>query len=122
MSEVWTGDSRCVPYMADCEKDGPRGPWVETRDKAGRVAGGHTGDLLPGSVNNAPDCHLNVPQALERFGQDKLVGVYFHIPSLTFTLVGISGAKVGIRSIDLGRGRSLLVSELRKRSEARGQA
>lgn len=105
-----------VPYLKECEFDGPRGPRIERRLQDGGVAF-ETGPLLPGSVDNSPDCYLDVEKALARISSDTVIGVYGHVPSLNIVLVCLSGAKVGVRLISTRGLWSQLVEGVRARVE-----
>lgn len=76
----------------------------------------HEHDRSWRSRDNMPQCFLDIPKALERLGNDALVGIYFHTGTLNVVLVGASGARIGIRSSSIQENGWLqLVLELQAR-------
>lgn len=91
-----------VPYLKECELDGPRGPRKITKFPSGGYSSS-TGDLLPGSVDNSPDCYLNVSNALQLLEGHLIKGIYAHIPSMNLVFVTEAGGKIGVRSTCLNK-------------------
>lgn len=102
-----------IPYL-ECEGDGKRGPRIVSYRSNGTVCSSSPGSLLPGEIDNSPNCFLNVSQALERLEKKPIVGIYFHVPSLNLVLV-TQDDKIGIRSNYLHSGVTQLVTELYSR-------
>lgn len=60
---------------------------------------------------------LDVPKALDRLGDRKVEGVYFHVPTLNLVLV-VGEDRIGIRSNVLSVGKEELLRALRRRYDS----
>jgi hypothetical protein len=110
-----------VQHHPELEKDGPRGPRIETFHEDGSLKSSSPGELLPCSADNSPDTYNNVEEALNLMKADVLTGMYSHTPTLTLVLMTLSGQKVGVRLLAL-RGPRLfqLIKGLKEQADARG--
>lgn len=100
-----------IPYLKDREGDGKRGPRVLHYREDGTCCGSGPGHLLPGEVDNAPYCFLDVPKALARLGEKPLTGIYFHMPTLNLVFT-TEDDRIGIRSTCIRQGMLQLFDEL----------
>lgn len=69
------------------------------------------------SKREAPDCYMNVDQALERLGGKTLLGVYAHMPSLNLVLV-TEDDRIGIRFSCLDKGYPTLWDRLEEQGQS----